>query len=173
MAIVVRLRRMIGVASFGFVIALISAPVALAAEAGAGADPAQLTFAALVTPPGMVTASGLITTFIQILKGVFPGLDAKVSGALQAFFLSMLLYIATGAVLFSNGTFTSADAILWIVGAWLGVATGAIGIKAGFTHAVNAPAKGLPLTDAVPPPPDPGEPLTDPAIGEDTPRFPA
>jgi hypothetical protein len=164
-----RFTRVIGPVLLVLGLALLLAPTVLAAEGDPAGDPSALTFAALVTPPGMVTAAGFITTLIQLLKGVFPGLDAKVSGALQAFFISLLLYIATGAVLFSNGTFQNADAILWIIGAWLGVATGAVGIKAAFTHAVNAPAKGLPLTDAV------DESTTDPVVGEDRPdpRYPS
>ena len=140
-------------------------------------DPSLITFAALITPPGIITAGGFASVLVQIVKGVFPTLDAKVSGALQALFFTSVLYLFTGIVLASNGTITSPDGALWVFTAWLTCAASAIGIKAGFTHAVNAPGKGQPLTDAVDVSLDlkvnPSDPLTDPAIGEDSPRYPS
>lgn len=166
-------RRHISASLLALLALLVAAPVVLAAEAITGIDPATLTFGFFITPPGMLAAGAFTSVFVQMMKGYFPTLDAKVSGALQSLFFTSLLYIATGLVLASEGIVNGPNGILWVFIAWLTVASSAIGIKAGFTHAANAPAKGLPLTDAVPPPPD--ESATDPVVGEDQPdpRYPS
>jgi hypothetical protein len=112
-------------------------------------DPQSVTFAALITPPGIIVAAGLVTTFVQVIKSVFTGIDARVSGALLAFSGSSILYVITAIVLSTNGTITNADGFLWTFTAWLSCAVGAIGIKSAFTHARDAGAKSLPLTDPV------------------------
>lgn len=114
-------------------------------------DPSTITFAALITPPGIITAGGFVTVLVQIVKGVFPTLDAKVSGALQALFFTSVLYILTGVVLASSGAIVNADGYLWVFTAWLTCAASAIGIKAGFTHAALAAtgAKGDQVTEPI------------------------
>lgn len=122
-------------------------------------DPTTLTFAFLITPPGILVAAGFTTTFVQIIKGTFPTIDARISGLMLAFFFDAILYATAALALVGNGTIVTADGILWIFAAWLACVAGASGIKAGFTHVVDAPAKGLSLTDPViesPPPLDPG-----------------
>lgn len=91
----------------------------------------DVTFASLVTPGGVVVAAGIVTPLVQLVKGVFPVLDARVSGALMAFVGTAALYAVTaGAV-----GVTTPDAGLGIFLAWLSCATSAVGIKAAFDHA--------------------------------------
>ena len=163
-----RLGRTLGATLLVLGLSLLMAPAVLAATAG-DIDPQALTFGFFITPPGIITAGSFTAVFVQMIKGLFPTLDAKVSGALQAFFFTSLLYIITAVVLAGNGTLLSPDGFLWVFAAWLTCASSAIGVKAGFTHAVNAGAKSLPLTDAI------DEPTTDPVVGEDRPdpRYPS
>lgn len=114
-------------------------------------DPTTLTFAALVTPAGIITAGGFVTVLVQIVKGIFPTLDAKVSGALQAVFFTSILYLLTGITLASSGQIVNPDGALTVFAAWLTCSASAIGIKAGFTHAALAAtgAKGESLTDSI------------------------
>lgn len=92
-----------------------------------------LTFAALLTPEGVVAAAALTTAFIALVKNVFPVIDAKVSGALMAFVFTGILY-----VLAAFATNVSAlDAGLTVFMAWVSCATSAIGINSAATHVVE------------------------------------
>lgn len=109
----------------------------------------DIAFADLVTPAGVVVAAGLIVGLIQLIKASFAGIDARISGASLAFFLSAVLYVLVALALRSEGAITTADGYLGVFAAWLTAATSAVGIKASFSHATSAPAKGQPLTDAI------------------------
>jgi hypothetical protein len=82
------------------------------------------TFAAMLTPEGIVVAGGLITAFVQLIKTVFPIVDEKVPGAIMAFTLSAALYMATALVV---GVPTP-DAYLTVLASWLACATAAVGV---------------------------------------------
>lgn len=90
----------------------------------------DITFASLLTPPGVVAAAAIITTLIQLLKGVFPVIDEKVSGALMAFVFSLILYVLAAIA----GGLTTMDGLLLVFMAWLSCATSAVGIKSAATH---------------------------------------
>ena len=93
----------------------------------------NLTFAALFTPEGVVAAAAAITAFVALLKSVFPVIDARASGALMAFVLSALLYVAS----LSAVPVTGPDDVLALVLSWLACATAAVGINSTARH-VNA-----------------------------------
>jgi hypothetical protein len=82
------------------------------------------TFASFLTPEGIIVAGGLITALVQLIKTVFPVIDAKVSGAVMAFAASTLLYTATALVV---GTSTP-DAILTVIASWIACATASVGV---------------------------------------------
>lgn len=90
----------------------------------------SLTFAFLVSPPGIIAAGALVTLFVQVLKGAFPGLDARVSGALLAFLTSAALYVATT---FALSPLTP-DGFLNVFASWLTCAAAAVGIKSATAH---------------------------------------
>jgi hypothetical protein len=92
-----------------------------------------MTFTALLTPEGIVTASALIVTLVQMVKTAFPMLDARVSGAVMAFILSGVLYVTAGFVLPNP----SPDSLLQVFAAWITVAGLAMGIKAGADHVAS------------------------------------
>lgn len=94
----------------------------------------DVTIASLVTPAGVVVAAGIVTTLIQLIKGVFPPIDAKVSGALLAFIGTAVLYVFAAT---SLGV-SSADQGFGYFLAWLSCATAAVGIKSTFDHATSA-----------------------------------
>lgn len=117
------------------------------------------TLASLLTPQGIITAGLIVTTVVALIKGVFPFLDARVSGALMAFIVSLILYVFVG--LATN--VTTLDAGFVVFTAWLAVASSAIGIKAGLDHASAQSAKADPITDVI----DPDVPLEpDPDLGD-------
>lgn len=104
-------------------------------------DTTALTFAALVTAPGIAAAGALTTTVIALLKRTIPVLDANLSGAVMAFLLTAFLY-AIGFV--AAGLPTTPDgALLWFV-SWVTCATAAVGVHSAAQHtAVNiAEARG-------------------------------
>ena len=88
------------------------------------------TFASFLDPTGLIVAAGIITALVQLLKAVFPALDARVSGAVMAFTFSAVLYVLTAV---SVGVPTL-DAGLVIFAAWLACATSAVGAYATITH---------------------------------------
>ena len=98
----------------------------------------NITFASLLTPEGIVIAGGLITSLVELIKRVLPTIDARVSGALQAFILSAVLYVLAG-IATSVG---SLDAGLTVFMAWLACATAAVGINSTVTHVAGTTGGG-------------------------------
>jgi len=90
----------------------------------------NLTLAALFTAGGAVAAAAIIRQLIEVLKVAIPALDARVSGALQAFILSLVVYAL--AWLAVGGR--DADAIFLAVTSWVGCAVAAIGINSTVDH---------------------------------------
>jgi hypothetical protein len=82
------------------------------------------TFSAFLSPEGIVVAGGLITAFVQLIKTVFPVVDARVSGAIMAFSLSAILYAITAVVV----GISTPDQGLTVVASWLACATAAVGV---------------------------------------------
>ena len=89
-----------------------------------------MTFSSFLTPEGIVAAGALTTAFIALIKGTFPGIDVRVSGALMAFAITGVLYAGVAA---STGIAT-ADAALTVFAAWLGCATTAVGTYSTAKH---------------------------------------
>ena len=94
----------------------------------------DITFAALVTPAGVVIAAGLVTGFVGLVKRSFAVLDARFSGATMAFAVSAGLYVATALALAP----VNADGYLGVAAAWLACATSAVGIRETVVHARGA-----------------------------------
>jgi hypothetical protein len=94
----------------------------------------DLTFQSFLTPEGVVAAAAVITVLIQLLKGVFPAIDARVSGALMAFVLSAVLYVLTALAV----GVADANAGLAVFLAWLSCATSSVGIKSTADHVQSA-----------------------------------
>ena len=116
------------------------------------------TFESFLTPAGLIVAAALVTGTIEVLKTAFPLLDARVSGAAQAFVLTAILYIIAGL---STGA-TTADAWLAVFAAWLSCATAAIGIKSTYVH-LGVRASKSTAKAVAPAPPAPPKPVTPPA----------
>jgi hypothetical protein len=94
----------------------------------------DITFASFVTPPGVIAAAAIITGLIQLIKAVFPAIDARVSGAAMAFVGTAVLYGVTAAAL----GIADANAGLTLFLAWLSCATSAVGIKAVSDHVTTS-----------------------------------
>lgn len=94
----------------------------------------EITFEVLVTAAAIPIAAGIVTSFVALVKMVFPTVDARVSGALMAFIASGALYIVTGFALWQSGSMATANDFLGLFLTWLGVATGSVGIKATSDH---------------------------------------
>lgn len=92
------------------------------------------TFAAFLTPEGIVVAGGLITAFVQLTKTVFPIVDEKVSGAVMAFGISAVLYAITAVVV----GISTPDQGLTVVASWLACATAAVGVHSTAKFAQSA-----------------------------------
>lgn len=130
----------------------------------------NVTFADLVTPAGVIIAAGIVTSLVQLLKGAFPILDARLSGAAMAFLTSALLYVFTTYALLSTGAIVPPDGFLGVFLAWLSCATSAVGIKSTIDHVGVASAKSVPINDVIDPDvpdDDLGDPLTDEPITPD------
>lgn len=95
-----------------------------------------ITFESLITPAGVVVAAGIVTALVQLIKGVFPVIDEKVSGALQAFVLTAVLYILVAVTVPQE----SVNGLLAVFLAWLSCATSAVGIKSTVDHVQEANA---------------------------------
>ena len=91
------------------------------------------TFASFLQPEGIVVAGGLITAFIQLIKVTFPVVDATITGAVQAFLLSAVLYLVTAIVV---GVSTP-DAYLTVLASWIACATAAVGVHSSVKYAVR------------------------------------
>lgn len=93
----------------------------------------NVTFESFLTPEGVIVAAGLVTGLVQVLKTAIPVLDARVSGALQAFVLTAALYAATALATQP----ADANGYLAVFAAWLACATSAVGIKSATAHAMT------------------------------------
>ena len=91
----------------------------------------DITFQSFLDPQGIVAAGALTTGLVALIKSVFPVIDARVSGALQAFIVTAILYVG---VLASTTPAPDANGILTIFAAWLACATAAIGIHGTQAH---------------------------------------
>lgn len=89
------------------------------------------TFSDFLTPAGIIVAAGVVTAFVELLKGVFPAIDERVSGALLAFIVTGLLYVFTALAVPP----ASPDGWLTVFLAWLACATSSVGIKSATAHA--------------------------------------
>lgn len=92
--------------------------------------PDQITLALLLTPGGGVVAAAVIRQLIEVLKVAIPGLDARVSGALQATIASLVLYVV---VWLTAGALTAESGFVAFLG-WLGCSAAAIGINSAIDH---------------------------------------
>jgi hypothetical protein len=104
----------------------------------------SLTLAALFTAAGAIAAAAVVRQLVELLKAVFPLLDARVSGAVMAFIGAGALYVFAFA---ATGPFTAEGGFAAFL-AWLGCAVGAVGINATVDHVteVREPA-AFPSTD--------------------------
>ena len=89
-----------------------------------------LTLASLLEVAGIAAAAALTTGIVALLKSVFPPLNAKVSGALMAFVITLVLYLLAG---FSTGA-GSLEAWFAVFVAWLTCATAAVGVYSTVNH---------------------------------------
>lgn len=91
----------------------------------------DLTFEALFSAAGAGALALLVRQVIELLKAVLPGLDAKVSGALQSFVLTLGAYsvavLAVPAQQTPNG-------VLSAIVAWVTCATAAVGIDQAWSR---------------------------------------
>lgn len=94
----------------------------------------QLTLANLFVPAGYIGAAVAIRYFVELLKGTFPKLGERVSGALQAFVASGALYVAGFLAI---GPFTPEGGFHAFL-SWLIVAGGAVGIDATLGHVTGS-----------------------------------
>jgi hypothetical protein len=90
----------------------------------------NLTFAGLLTPEGVVIAAGVVTSLVALIKAVFPVINERVSGALMAFVLTALLYLAAITAI----PLATPDAFLGLFLAWLACATAAVVIHSTVQH---------------------------------------
>lgn len=90
----------------------------------------DLTFAALLTPEGVIAAAALTTSVVALLRNVSPALDARVSGASLAFLLTAMLYGLGAIAVGVDGL----DAALGLFVAWVACATSAVGIHSTVKH---------------------------------------
>ena len=92
------------------------------------------TFAQLLTPAGIVIAGALVTSLVQLLKGALPTLGDRVSGALQAFAISLAIYVLAGI---ATGASTL-DAGLVVFESWLACALAAVGTYSAARHVADS-----------------------------------
>jgi hypothetical protein len=83
----------------------------------------EVTFASFLTPAGVVIAAGIVTTFIELGKKVFPAIYDRVNGLQQSFILTAGLYVLVGLSIAPD----SLDDLLGVFLAWLSCATSAVG----------------------------------------------
>lgn len=106
----------------------------------------ELTLESLITPAGVVIAAGLITSFVELIKYVFPVIDAKFSGAAMALVFSFVLYVLVVISAAIDGTLT-AELTLTVLVSWVSCATSAIGFKSSVAHVTETRST---LTEEVP-----------------------
>lgn len=108
-----------------------------------------LTLATILLGAGAFPAAAVIRQLIEVLKVAFPSIDANVSGARQAFLLSLILYVVAWLAVGDRSPEGAFAAVL----VWLACATSAIGIDSALTHVDDtrkiAEAQGayIPRTD--------------------------
>lgn len=90
----------------------------------------DLTFAALLTPEGVVAAAALTTSVVALFRNVLPALAERMSGALLAFALTAVLYVLAAIAV----GIASMDAALGLFIAWVACATSAVGIHSTVKH---------------------------------------
>lgn len=112
-------------------------------------DTSGLTLASLLLATGAVPASLVVRQFVELLKTTFPPLDARVSGAVQSFVASLVLY---GVAFGFAGDHTPTGAFVAFV-AWLGCATAAVGVNSTIDHIAAVRATPTPDTQATGPAP--------------------
>lgn len=93
----------------------------------------EITVAAVFSAAGAGAAALVIRQLIQLIKAVFPTIDARVSGAVQAFVLSATLYTFAAIALPVVG----ADGVLLAIVSWLTAATAAVGIDQAIGRATT------------------------------------
>lgn len=93
-------------------------------------DDGGLTVEMLLSAAGAGIAAVIVASFVELLKKVFPPLDARVSGAFMAFTVTAILYIW---VWFASGPATANEQLSLIV-AWLTCATAAVGANSVVKH---------------------------------------
>ena len=93
----------------------------------------DITVVALFTAAGAGAAALVIRQLVQLIKSVFPVLDARVSGAVQAFVLSAALY-AFAAI---AAPVVGPDGILLAIVSWLTCAVAAVGIDQAWSRAAT------------------------------------
>lgn len=87
-----------------------------------------LSLSVVLTAAGAVTAALLVRQIVELLKAVFPALDARVSGALQAFVLTGVLYVVAWVAVGDR----TGDGVFVAFLSWLAAATSAVGINASW-----------------------------------------
>lgn len=92
-----------------------------------------ITIDGLFTAAGAGAAALVIRQVIEVVKAALPVIDAKVSGATQAFVLSAALYVLAAFAL----PVADVNGILLAGVSWLTCATAAVGINAAWDHARN------------------------------------
>lgn len=93
----------------------------------------DLTLASLLTVAGIAAGAAFTTAIVALLKGVFPGIDERVSGALMAFVITAVLYVLAGI---STGAVTL-DAWFAVFVAWITCATAAVGVHSTVQHVAD------------------------------------
>lgn len=88
------------------------------------------SFATFLDPAGIIVSAGICTAIVELIKGVFPLLDQRVSGALMAFCITGALYVFTALALPP----VNPDGALTIFLAWLACATSSVGIHGAAAH---------------------------------------
>jgi len=91
----------------------------------------EITIAELFTAAGAGAAALVVRQVVELAKAALPALDARVSGALQAFVLTAAVYLAATLAVPEQQT---PDGILAAVVAWVTCATAAIGIDQSWSR---------------------------------------
>jgi hypothetical protein len=100
-------------------------------ESGAvGGTLGGLTLATLLLGAGAFPAAAVIRQLIEVLKVAIPEIDRNISGARQAFLLSLVLYVVAWVAVGDK----SAEGAFAAVLVWLACATSAIGINSALDH---------------------------------------
>jgi hypothetical protein len=85
----------------------------------------QITFEALLTITGAGTFALVVRQLVEVLKAVFPLLNAQVAGSLQAFVVTLVAYVVAVIV---TPAIQTPDGVLQAIIAWVMCAVAAVGI---------------------------------------------